>query len=323
MSLNSWIRPPNPDPIFFILSSFFSPICLRNQVVLDVLEEANTMNRYNGARPAVYQGALKTPNPAPQRPRFASCDRLPPVKAPRRTWADFFEDLVEYLIGIGVAVLIVELVLQIILYGYLQAPIAGPNIPGRRTHYDTLGVEHNATQDKIATAWRQKETDLHPDQVGDTEATREAYYWVQLAYIELSDQLARCYHDQYHGFVERRFGQDDPCTQILVERARDARLRDELYGNADGREWAFGGRSAWDKVYETYKEWETAVKEKEEQWKLELIEKIDEMNARREERQRMGKNERAMEQLQKVGRWMDFRSIFKLDYLSKFIERVM
>ena len=259
------------------------------------------MNRCNGARPTAYQGALESPYRTPQTPIFASCDRLPPVQAPRRTWADFFEDIFELLIGIGVALLVVELVLRIILYGYLQAPVAGPNIPGRRTHYDTLGIDHGADRDTITTAWRQKEWDMHPDNVEDNEATREAYYWVQLAYIELSDPLARCYHDQYHGFVQRKFGQEDPCTRILVERARDARLRVEFYGRANGRE---GVLPKWDKVYKIYKQWETAIREKGEQWGLKIFEKLGELEAREEERRRLGKHVGLVEKLQNFGRWI-------------------
>lgn len=205
------------------------------------------MNRNNGVRTAIYRGTLKSPPASPQHVRFASCDRLPQAKqpeAPRRAWIRFLGDLFRFLlklsrffISIGVVILVAELVLQIILYGFLRAPIAGPpNHSGLNitTHYDVLGVDHDADQNMINAAWHLKEGIAHPDYVGNTEASREAYYWVQLAYVELSDPLARCYHDQYHGLVLRRFGKDDPCTQILVKRTKDARERMEKYGRPDG-----------------------------------------------------------------------------------------
>lgn len=198
------------------------------------------MNRNNGVRTAIYRGTLKSPSASPQHVRFASCDRLPQAKqpeAPRRPWVRSWEDLFRFFIGIGIVVLIAELVLQIILYGFLRAPIAGPpNHAGQNitTHYDTLGVDHDADQDAINAAWHLKEGIAHPDYVGNTEESREAYYWIQLAYVELSDPLARCYHDQYHGLVLRRFGKEDPCTQILVKRAKEASENVKKYGRPHG-----------------------------------------------------------------------------------------
>lgn len=225
------------------------------------------MNRNNGVRPIIYQDVLKMPYPSPQSPKFAFYDRLTQAQPPRRTWADFFESLFTFSMGIGFGLLVIDLALQLIFYGYLQGPVPRPNIPGRRTHYDTLEIGHDADQDAITKAWRLKEWTLNPDTVGNTEDSRETYYWMQLAYVELSDPLARCYHDQYHGFIPRRFGKDDPCTKILTERAREARLKDRLYARvADLREQFLFANATRDKVYETWGEWRDNMAEKKRQW---------------------------------------------------------
>lgn len=192
------------------------------------------MDRSNGARPPIYQGASNTPYPSPESPKFASCNRLPPAQTPHHTWAEVFGYLGTLFLRLGVTILSIGLLIQIILHGYFKVPTAGPNVPGLRTHYFTLGIEPLANQEEIREAWQNKERSLHPDVVGNTEESREAYYWIQLAYVELSDPLARCYHDQYHGFLSRKFGTDDPCTAILIERERDARQKDKAYGRADG-----------------------------------------------------------------------------------------
>lgn len=225
------------------------------------------MNRNNGVRPTIYHGALKTPYPSPQRPKFASCDRLPPAQTPRPTWADFFEDLFKLFMFIGFAFLVVDLVLQIILYGYFQAPIPRPSAPGRVTHYDTLGIYPNADQHTIDDAWIQRSwTHQIRDKFGNTEENREDYYWIKLAYLELSDPLARCYHDQYHGFIPRKFGKDDQCTKILMERKKQATPQDGSSSREDDREGFFFANATWDKVYEKWGEWRDAMAG-EKQWR--------------------------------------------------------
>lgn len=239
----------------------FAHTCLKIRVIL---KEAGIMNRNNGARPTI-QGALRTPYPSPRRPKFASCDRLPPAQIPRRTWANFFEDLWKFFIGIGIAIILTDLVLQIIVYGFLQRPLPRPDVSGRKTHYDSLEIDFDADQDAITTAWRMQEWNLHPDNVGNTDETREAYYWVQLAYVELSDPLARCYHDQYHGFLPRKFGKDDPCISILTELARKSRSEDESQAESHGREGILFAEAARDKAYEKWARWRDAMAEKARQ----------------------------------------------------------
>lgn len=223
------------------------------------------MNSKSGIRPILHEDILKKPNPPP-RPKFVSWDTLTSPRDPCRTWADTFEDFFKFFIAVGVSILIIELVLQIILYGYLQAPLPGPKIPGRRTHYDTLGIDHDAGQEAITTAWHLKEKILHPDIVGNTDESREAYYWIQLAYVELSDPLARCYHDQYHGFIPRKFGKDDPCIEILWERARQARQHYDEHGGAQGREGIPIVDAARNKVFEKWGHWRDAMADQKERF---------------------------------------------------------
>lgn len=194
------------------------------------------MNGNNGTRPLIYQGALNTPYPSPKSPKFASYDRLPPAQTHRHTWAELCGYVGRFFLRAGVGFLTIELVVQILLHGYFKVPTAGTHVPGLMTHYLTLEIGTLANQEEITKAWQEKERSLHPDVVGNTEESREAYYWIQLAYVELSDPLSRCYHDQYHGFIPRKFGRADPCTAILMERARDAKTKDEAHGRADEEE---------------------------------------------------------------------------------------
>lgn len=235
------------------------------------------MKRNNGVRPTIYQGALKTPYPSPQRPKFASCDRLPPAQTPRRTWADFFEDLFKLFMFIGLAFLVVDLVLQIILYGYFQAPIPRPSAPGRVTHYNTLGIYLDADQRTIENAWAQNAWKYqHRDKVENTEENREDYYWIELAYVELSDPLARCYHDQYHGFIPRKFGKEDQCTKILMERKRQAGMQEGSPSRANDREGFFFSAATWDKVYEKWRKWLDAMAGDKQHWDVygDMVEEI-------------------------------------------------
>lgn len=202
------------------------------------------MNRFDGGRPSPYQGAVRTPELAPE-PRFVSCgerarERAPPPEPDRRTWSEVVEDVCYYVSSVCLGIFIIEIVIQIVLYGYLQTPFSRSSITGQiLTHYEVLDIDRGADQETITQAWRGLSNEFHPDTVqgGNTQESREHYYWIQLAYVELSDPLSRCYHDQYFGYVPRKFGEEDPCTKILMERDRDAR-----------RSTKFSAANLWDGV---------------------------------------------------------------------------
>lgn len=194
------------------------------------------MNEIRRGRPSPYQGALKTPEQSP-RPRFVSCERAPRPPPPphRHTWSEVIEDVCYYVSSVCIGVFIIEIVIQIVLYGYLQTSGSRSYITGQiLTHYEVLDIDHGADQETITEAWRWLSNQSHPDTVqeGNTQESREHYYWIQLAYVELSDPLSRCYHDQYFGYVPRKFGEEDPCTNILMETDRDAR-RSTKFSAAD------------------------------------------------------------------------------------------
>lgn len=186
--------------------------------------ENEMMNARYADRPAV--GIYDGP---PTSPQFVSCQRLPtppPPQPPRRSLWEVFEDIVYYFSIVCMVVLVLELLLQVVMYAYLQTPGGRSAAAGQtRTHYDILGVDPGADQDAITSGWRLQSIIFHPETTedGNTEETRERYYWIQLAYVELSDPLARCYHDQYHRILPRKWGGDDPCTKILKEREKETR----------------------------------------------------------------------------------------------------
>lgn len=184
------------------------------------------MSTTNGGKPSPYKGALKMPDTSPKPPRFVSCERAPPPQPERRTWSELIEDVCYYVSSVCLGVFIIEIVIQIVLYGYLQTPGSRSCLTGQiLTHYEVLDIDRGADQEAITTAWRGLSNEFHPDTVqgGNTQESRERYYWIQLAYVELSDPLSKCYHDQYFGYVPRKFGEEDACTKILMERDRDAR----------------------------------------------------------------------------------------------------
>ncbi|POS79363.1 DnaJ domain-containing protein [Diaporthe helianthi] len=188
------------------------------------------MNGRHGGRVTIHQGASIAPSPAPPSPQFVSCERLPtppPPPPPRRTVYEIFENICYYVSIVCAVLFLLDLLLQVVTYGYLQSPGGRSAASGQQlTHYDILGVKRGAGQHTITAGWRWQSRTFHPDRVegGNTEETRERYYWIQLAYVELSDPLARCYHDQYHGLLPRKWGQDDPCTKILMKIDRESRI---------------------------------------------------------------------------------------------------
>ena len=58
-------------------------------------------------------------------------------------------------------------------------------------HYQTLGVDRNASQDDIKRAYRKLASQHHPDKGGDTKKFQE----LQTAYDTLSDPNKRSQYD--------------------------------------------------------------------------------------------------------------------------------
>lgn len=65
------------------------------------------------------------------------------------------------------------------------------------THYDTLGIPENATQEEIKKAYRKLANQHHPDKGGDTTKFQQ----IQSAYDAISDEQSRARYD-----AERRGG---------------------------------------------------------------------------------------------------------------------
>jgi curved DNA-binding protein CbpA len=62
-------------------------------------------------------------------------------------------------------------------------------------HYETLGVDKNATAEEIKTAYRRKASEHHPDKSGSEDADREIMQAVNEAYRILSDEKLKADYD--------------------------------------------------------------------------------------------------------------------------------
>jgi curved DNA-binding protein len=69
-------------------------------------------------------------------------------------------------------------------------------------HYQTLGIDKNATPDEIKKAYRKLASATHPDKGGDTKKFQE----IQAAYAVLSDEEKRAQYDNPAQHVEFNFG---------------------------------------------------------------------------------------------------------------------
>jgi hypothetical protein len=174
---------------------------------------------YRRRTPIFYQGPLNAPRTTPPRPKFVSCDRLPQPEPHRRTWSEVFDVILWYSSRVVVILLIIEIVtllcLNFILYPHFSRfPVSSRDF----THYETLNIGHDAGQADIHKAWRRQSNLFHPDKVpgGNTEKSREQWYWIQLAYVELSDPVAKCYHDQYHGLLSQDDREQDLCQDLWI-----------------------------------------------------------------------------------------------------------
>jgi curved DNA-binding protein CbpA len=67
---------------------------------------------------------------------------------------------------------------------------------GMRTHYDVLGVKHNASADEIGSAYRFLASKFHPDvNLGRESEARRRFLEVQEAFETLSDFQQRLRYD--------------------------------------------------------------------------------------------------------------------------------
>lgn len=67
----------------------------------------------------------------------------------------------------------------------------------KRDYYETLGVDKNATEQEIKSAYRKKAKQLHPDLNKDDPHAEEKFKEVQEAYSVLSDENKRKMYDQF------------------------------------------------------------------------------------------------------------------------------
>lgn len=63
------------------------------------------------------------------------------------------------------------------------------------THYETLGLEHNATAEQIKLAYRQLSKKHHPDRNGGSKESEKLFLEVQEAYKVLKDPALKEAYD--------------------------------------------------------------------------------------------------------------------------------
>lgn len=76
-----------------------------------------------------------------------------------------------------------------------------------KDYYDILGVERNASQDEIKSAYRKLALKYHPDKNPDNPSAEDKFKEAAVAYEVLSDQTKRQRYDQFgHAGVNSGFG---------------------------------------------------------------------------------------------------------------------
>ena len=65
--------------------------------------------------------------------------------------------------------------------------------------YTRLGVDSDATQAEIKSAYRNKAKELHPDKNGNSQASSDRFKWINNAYKILSNPQSRRQYDSYAG----------------------------------------------------------------------------------------------------------------------------
>ena len=102
-------------------------------------------------------------------------------------------------------------------------------------HYETLGVQRNASSDEIKKAYRKLARELHPD-VNPSEQAQEKFKSVTHAYEVLGDEQSRRNYDSgvseagfgFGDIFETFFGGGSRGPRSRAERGQDALLRVEL-----------------------------------------------------------------------------------------------
>lgn len=71
-----------------------------------------------------------------------------------------------------------------------------------KCHYETLGVEQDATDDDLKKAYRKLALKWHPDKNPDnTEESKKQFQLIQAAYEVLSDPQERAWYDKHRDAI--------------------------------------------------------------------------------------------------------------------------
>lgn len=95
------------------------------------------------------------------------------------------------------------------------------------THYETLGVSRDATNEEIKHAYRKLAMEYHPDRNDQSEESEAKFKALQKAYDVLSDTVKRAEYDA---------GATDHTTQSHIEKAASLMLADMIDSAVDSFE---------------------------------------------------------------------------------------
>lgn len=105
-----------------------------------------------------------------------------------------------------------------------------------KNHYQTLGVEPNASREEIKKAYRQYVKKFHPDLHNDDKFFEERFKEVQEAYEIISDELKREDYDEgFYGGNRAELNQDDFEKIIREEYENKFREQKESFAKREQR----------------------------------------------------------------------------------------